>query len=381
MIPEKENPELTGGSSAGTEHESAKHEFTEETIPQKEGKIPVISTAGWLFNPEELFKILNELNEERKEQGKKLIKVELYPTFRKFDKFFEKLIEFIPELENWIPPIVNADYVEELKKEYPNVPISGVHLEFNFNPWEEIYRTTFGEEFFPKVPGMKPSDRIKMALKQRAFQGAWMGLMGPARKERGVKLAQELHKQSEEEEEEEEEGVAITAHANVIVGFGVDKIREIKETIAAVFVEDERPYRSPVMKKLQKKLESQGIEASLKDLVSNLECLKLIVEEYELDGLVFAADHPSAEEEGLIKMYNSVEKMVKMLHVAGTEADKVHTTTLGEEIDELLEKIQKPIKVVYDVSPLEMKGKSYEEQKNYVRKFAAQVDGDYDENE
>lgn len=127
-----------------------------------------ISTAGWLFDPEVLFRHLDTVNEERARENKSLLVAEVYPTIR------PKRLDLVAEVTGLLPPTVDADYLSRRLRTYPGVVIKNVHLEFNFSRQEELIRSIVGEDLLPRVPGNKFTDRLAMGMKQRAFQANWM---------------------------------------------------------------------------------------------------------------------------------------------------------------------------------------------------------------
>lgn len=320
-----------------------------------------VSSAGWLFNPEQLFKLLDKINEERAQENKSPLVLELYPTYR------PKALNRVAEVTGMVPPTVDADYVQKLLKDYPAAEVNNVHLEFNFSRKEEFIRATFGEDFLPIMPKSSPLQRALMGIKQRAYQVNWMVTMGPAEMKRGINLAQDLHSELGE--------VGLSAHSNVIEGLG-NKIQEIQKKVRHVFAENERPYNlSPHMKRLT----DQGIRA--REAISDPSTiLEHIVKHYGLDGLVYGADHDQQMGKNLAEEYSQVAQAVRMIHISGSESGEVHTPKIDDpSIEELLKTAATSehsgeLVVVLDLNPLLVGKMTPEEQEALICNYTSMIE-------
>jgi hypothetical protein len=319
-----------------------------------------VSTAGWLFNPEELFGQLETVNNRRVQEGRPLVRIEIYPTIR------PRSLERVAEVTGMMPPTVDADYIYECRRRFGSVEIANVHLEFNFSRREEIIRTTIGENILPPLPEGSIVDRFIMGVKQRAYQANWMVTMGVAERRRGVEMAQAIYS-------------GISAHPNVIEGFAQKgELEEIKKSVPHVYAENERPYKhSPHLGRLR----SMGIsdEAAISDprIIE-----RHFVEEYNLDGLVYGADHGLQVGRDIVEEYSEVSMSVRMIHIAGSNRTDVHTLT-GDDNNTLLNNLLKTaatseheddLTVVLDLNPLLIRKMSREDQLEAIASFAYRID-------
>lgn len=319
-----------------------------------------VSTAGWLFNPEELFSQLETVNNRRVQEGVPLVRIEIYPTIR------PRRLKRVAEVTGVMPPTVDADYINECRRRFGSVEITNVHLEFNFSRREEIIRTTIGENILPPLPEGSIVDRFLMGIKQRAYQANWMVTMGVAERRRGVEMAQAINS-------------GISAHPNVIEGFAQKgELEEIKKSVPHVFAENERPYKySPHLGRLR------SIGIGDEEAISDPKIIeRQFVEEYNLDGMVYGADHGLQVGRDIVEEYSEVSRSVRMIHVAGSNRTDVHTLT-GDDNNTHLNNLLKAaatsehendLTVVLDLNPLLIRKMSREDQLETITSFAYQID-------
>lgn len=172
-----------------------------------------ISTAGFLFDPEQLFDIVHELNLERLPSD--WIRIEAYPMtdrvlFGKLRNFAEKIGGNLP-----IPKTFGINRANDLLDKYPRANIGRVHLPFSFSFLESIDKVVF------------ETDRSRQI---RSI--AWILFLGPDRIREAFKIAKQ-HKAD------------INAHLDVARGIiKNDTLRRYSFPPNRVFVEDEDKPRS-----------------------------------------------------------------------------------------------------------------------------------------
>jgi len=323
-----------------------------ETTPESREKLfhgikkLELTTSGWLFDPERAFALADKLNSETPLK-KDWVSIEIYPTVN------PKLLELakklgIPVVGKNTPPKITPEFVRELQKTYPRTEVSRVHLEFSFD-WFETYfhRPTIGENLTP------PTE----AIKQRIFQLAWIFLFGPATSRRGIRLAEEL-------------GVGINAHPNVLEGFAKrGEIEDIKNKVAFVLAETERPYNSPHLQRLKK----QGI--SSRQFASDPEIVKKeIVEKYGLDGLLLGVDHLIQLGMDPVEKLEKTADAVRAIHLAGGQGAGAHELiSQGDpKVVEFLEAAARQtfkgeVSAALDLNPVLMKTMPFETQLTVLR--------------
>lgn len=202
-----------------------------------------VTTSAWLFQPEKCLAIVSQLNEERDSKNQGLFGVELYATH--LPPAIRKTLpqSAIRTLEKYTPPDLTPEKALALIRKFPNVPITEVHAEFNFSFWEEVYRITIGEKFLPEVSAGKVTDRVGLALKNRAYQAAWVFFFGQATQGEAVDIASYLHQESQGKYPNNP-GTGLNLHTNIVEGFAQQgKLENVKSQVAQVLAEPERPYR------------------------------------------------------------------------------------------------------------------------------------------
>lgn len=324
--------------------------MTPETLGSKERPFKgiqrvEITTSGWLFNPEQAFALTNILNSDR--SSDQWVGIEVYPTVSpKALELAKKL--GIPKLSDSIPPKVTPDLVRQWQRNYPRTRVSRIHLEFSFDPYETYFhRPIIGEHIRP----------FKEGIKQRFFQLAWVAFFGPATSRRGVKLAQDLE-------------VGVNAHSNVIEGFAKrGELEDLKRKLKFVLAENERPYRSPHLKRLS----SKGITSQ--QLASDPEVIREeIISRYGLDGLLLGVDHSVQIGEEPAKVLKKVADVTRAIHLASSRQDQQHgVLEIGDpKILEFLEEASKTIfngqvSVALDLNPILLRAIPFQRQVEIVR--------------
>lgn len=299
--------------------------YVEGKSPEKHEKEPnlrgvqnfAVSTAAFLFDPEEGFEILNELNDRRVQADKNRVGIEIYPTH--YPPIIEQhlppqLVEF---LEKRFPPHLSDEDINESLKNNKGVPLHGFHDAFNFNLREEITRATAGELVLPEVPEGNMADRLLLGIKNRRDQTAWIFFFGQARNRHTVEIAQQFASEYPE--------LNLIFHANVAHGFAQsEELKGIKNGVPHVLAESERPYRfSPPMQPISRET---GIPAWR--LVSEPE---LVMEHTAVPlglGMVLDADHALARGGNPLSTLEAIKERVREVHLAGSGG-----TTLHEKID------------------------------------------------
>ncbi len=288
-----------------------------------------VTTSAWLFNPKQALALTDRLNITRPRD--EWVGIELYSTIS------PKLLSLakrmgVPIARSITPDRITPEKIHEWQKEYPHTKISRVHLEFSFDAWEAYFhRPTIGENVFP----------LKDGVKQRMFQLAWIYFIGPATSMRAVNLAQSLE-------------VGVNAHTNVIEGFAKrGKLEEIKKRLPFILAENERPYRSPHLRR-------QGITSQ--ELASNPSVIrKEFIDKYQLGGLLLGIDH--AAEQG----FNPAEELtknadvVRAVHLASTdksEGTHAYIRVGDPQISRFLEtaadtEFSRPVSVALDYNPID----------------------------
>jgi len=306
-----------------------------------------VTSSAWLFNPEQAFAVTHRINSERPED--RWIGIEIYPTVSpKILKLAKRL--GIPFVAGLTPDQVTPDRIKGWQKEHPNTKVSRVHLEFSFDPWETyLHRPLIGEHFKPP----------KEAIKQRVFQLAWIFFFGPATSRRGIKLAEALP-------------VGVNAHTNVIEGFAKrGELGEIRRKVAFILAENERPYRSPHLRR--KGLTSQ-------QLASDPEVIKReFVQRYSLDGLVLGVDHAIENGMRAVEELEKTKDVVRAIHLAsGKKGEGTHAfVRIGDpQIQEFLEEAAKTtfnhqVSAALDYNPFDFKAMPFEEQVRLLKETFA----------
>ena len=304
-----------------------------------------ITTSGWLFNPEEAFALTNILNSDRSPD--RWVGIEVYPTVSpKALELAKKLGS--PKLSNGIPPKVTPDLVRQWQRDYPRTRVSRVHLEFSFDSYETYFhRPIIGENIRP----------LREGIKQRFFQLAWVAFFGPATSKRGAKLAQDLE-------------VGVNAHTNVIEGFAKrGELDDLKRKLKFVLAENERPYRSPHLKRLN----SKGVTSQ--QLASDPEVIrKEIIDRYGLDGLLLGVDHLVQIGKNPAKVLKKTADITRAIHLASSRQDQEHgTLEIGDpKILEFLEEVSKTtfngqVSAALDLNPIIFRAIPFRQQIEIVR--------------
>ncbi|MDD3531878.1 MAG: hypothetical protein PHR64_03225 [Candidatus Shapirobacteria bacterium] len=324
-----------------------------------------VTTSAWLFQPEKGLAIISQLNEERESRDQDLIGVELYATH--LPPAIRKTLpqSAIRTLEKHIPPDLTPEKALALIKKFPNVPITEVHAEFNFSFWEEVYRTIIGEKFFPEVSDGGITDRVKLALKNRRDQVAWMLFFGRATQMEAVDIASYLNQESQGQYPNSS-GTGLNLHTNIVEGFAQQgRLNSVKSQVARVLAEPERPYRSPIMRRLSHELNIKG-----EQLISDPATIREhIVFRYGLDGLTLGVDHQLAQGTDPTPSFRQVLDVVRNIHIAGGKGSRLHTAIDFDDPNTraflsslFTSRHQHPIKLFLDLNPLEMGKLSPEEQ-------------------
>jgi len=343
-------------------------------VPGQEKKEPLpyvgvqgwgVTTSAWLFQPEKCLAIVSQLNKEKDSKDQDLVGVELYATH--LPPAIRKVLpkSAITALEKYTPPDLTPDKALDLTKKFPNVPITEVHAEFNFSFWEEIYRTTIGEQFFPEVSDGKISDRAKLAFKNRVFQTAWMFFFGQATQGEAVDIASYLNQESQGKYPNSP-GTGLNLHTNIVEGFAQQgRLERIKGRVARVLAEPERPYRSPVMRRLSRELGIKG-EGLISDPATIREH---IVFRYGLDGMTLGVDHQLAQGTDPTPSFKKVLDVIRNIHIAGGRGSQLHTAIDFDDpnTQKFLNSLfttrhQHPVRLLLDLNPLEMGRLNQEEQ-------------------
>lgn len=324
-----------------------------------------VTTSAWLFKPEGCLDLVSKLNEERDSTAKNLIEVELYATH--LPPAIRKALpkSAIRALEKHAPPDLTPDRVSNLLKKFPNVPITKVHGEFNFSFWEEVYRTIIGEKFLPEVMEGGIIDKAKLGLKNRVYQAAWMVFFGQAVQGEAVNIAAYLN-QELQGKHPNTGGTDLNLHANIVEGFAQQgRLKDVKKQVARVFAEPERPYKSPIMRRLSRKL---GIQSE--DLVADPATIKKhIIMRHGLDGMTLGVDHQLAQGVDPTPSFRQVLDVIYNIHIAGGKGSQLHTAINFDDPNTktflsnlFTSRHQQPITLFLDLNPLEMGKLDQEEQ-------------------
>lgn len=272
-----------------------------------------VSSAFCLFNPQEGFEVINELNNERVGQGKKPVRMEIYATHYPeivHQHLPDKLITF---LEKHFPPHLSSEKTHRLFEDHAGVELHGFHDAFNFSFKEEVIRTTIGEQFLPEVPDANITDRLLLGVKNRRDQTAWVFFFGQARQRHTIEIAEEFAKDYPD--------LSLIFHANVAHGLDqTDELEKIKKNIPHVLAESERPYRfSPAMQAIS---QETGIPAWR--LVSEPSLvMEHTAKRFGLD-MALDADHALARGKDPITTLNETNERVREIHLSGSGGTTLH---------------------------------------------------------
>ncbi len=296
-----------------------------------------VTTAGHLFTPKDTFALTEELNKGKNPDD--WAQIEVYPTPEYKPLTFMRALSKRFGLELPIPPGVTEEQIRSWQREYPHTKVARVHLPFSYNRYELFQRAT------PLIGGEREN-----GLRQTAYQILWMVYFGAATNMKGVKLAQGLADQ----------GVGINAHANVIEGFAKDQnLGQLKDSVAFVLAENERRYKSPILK------DSESI-------ANPIAVIRNIVDKYDLDGLVFGVDH--GFEQGMdptaMLQEPSIKRSTVAMHLAQSHHDVLAVG--NNEFERFLEqaartKFDHPVRAALDYNPMVMSKLSGSQQLELVR--------------
>ena len=227
-----------------------------------------------------------------------------------------------------------------------------------------------GEQFFPEISDGKISDRAKLAFKNRIFQTAWMFFFGQATQGEAVDIASYLHQESQGKYPNSP-GTGLNLHANIVEGFAQQsRLEKIKGRVARVLAEPERPYRSPVMRRLSRKL---GIKSE--NLISDPATIREhIIFRYGLDGMTLGVDHQLAQGTDPTPSFKKVLDVIRNIHIAGGKGSQLHTAIDFDDpnTQSFLNNLftsqhQHPIRLFLDLNPLEMGKLNQEEQLKSIK--------------
>ncbi len=237
-----------------------------------------VSTASFLFRPEDAFALTNQLNIHLPKE--EWVGIEVYPTLKRLS-----VLHAVSKRYGFVLPTpggIDADDIERFLEKYPNTKVERVHLPFSYN--------------FRELMSMLTSKPQEHEFLSRAHHLVWMVYLGRAVNKKGIALADDL-------------GVGVTAHANVVNGFRAQgKLHELKQSgIPYILSETGQPYT-------MKYLRDSRMSASPSFAIEN------VVQPAGIDGILMGVDHglEKGVDLGSELDSKSVQDNVWAMHLSGS---------------------------------------------------------------
>ncbi len=291
-----------------------------------------ISSSGHLFDPEQLFGIVNQLNINTPED--KQLKIELYATHRLPGMAYIEDIRKRAGIGLPIPPQVDASYVKGMQEQYPLANVSRIHAPFTYNTQETLQKP-FAEK------GMAKARSVLYAV-----------IFGSAKNMHAVDVAHDLSTP--------EHPVDLNAHVNIIEGFARDnRLDELRNPHALLLVENET-------------------EKSVNNGISTLDpryVVEQVILPHNLDGLVHGYDHDASKfAEQMTDPL--IQKHLKSIHFAdkGHKMMNIDDPRI-EQFMKILANIPfaKPVTVTFDLNPLEVGKLTPRAQFDYIKRVTEKM--------
>lgn len=286
-----------------------------------------ITTAGHLSSPQELFEITDTLNRDRDPSN--WVGIEVYPMVER-TLFPDSIVGAMNAILGRIgmgvlPQGVNTDDIYEWQRKFPNTRVERVHLPFSADVHELLHRPVLGE--------------LENGPKYMAYAAAWVFFFGAATNMQGIKLARDL-------------SAGINSHTNVIEYFAKNgRIGELKQGVPLLLAENERDFKSPVLKNREAIFDPRTI-------------VEEIVKKYdEVDGLLLGLDHEFPPDQDLASFLDDEDltSHIFAMHISHPQAQGKSTHDLVHADDPRFEPFlrrsaqtvfQHPLRVALDYNPL-----------------------------
>lgn len=295
-----------------------------------------VSTASFIFRPEDAFALTSQLNADLPEE--EWARIEVYPTLKRLG-----VLHAVSQRFGFILPTpggIDADDIERFLEKYPKTKVERVHLPFSYN--------------FRELAQMLVSPPGEHELLSRVHHLVWMVYLGRAVNERGIALAKSL-------------GAGVSAHPNVINGFRSEgKLNGLKQSgIPYVLSETGQEYT-------MRYLRDSRMSTSPSFAVGN------VVQPAGIDGILMGVDHGLEEGVDLVDELNflEVQDNVWAMHLSGSKHGLIATG--NKRLVAFLEKTAQtyfahPVSGTIELNPGLIKRFSREEQLEIFRDAIAFV--------